>query len=183
MFTSNQASPNPRKERTNMAEEEWKPYPLDPRYLISSEGRVKGIKGQLLKLIPINPRDQRLKFTPSAWKTQRPHYVHVAVALTFLGPRPEGMEICHGDGNNQNNRVDNLRYDTRLSNAQDAVKHGTVSRGVHRPTSKLTEEQVKYVLDHPEESGRSLGRKFEVTHEAIRKIRNGTAWKHLQGND
>lgn len=50
--------------------------------------------------------------------------VHVLVAAAFLGPRPPGMHICHGDGNPRNNRVGNLRYDTPAANARDTVRHG-----------------------------------------------------------
>lgn len=49
---------------------------------------------------------------------------HVAVMEAFVGPRPTGLEICHGDGNPANNRADNLRYDTPSANQQDKVRHG-----------------------------------------------------------
>ena len=50
--------------------------------------------------------------------------VHILIAEAFLGPRPEGLEVCHNDGNRNNNRPDNLRYDTRSSNNLDAYDHG-----------------------------------------------------------
>jgi hypothetical protein len=51
--------------------------------------------------------------------------VHQAVLLAFIGPRPEGMQGCHGDGNPRNNRLDNLRWDTREANEMDKLRHGT----------------------------------------------------------
>src|SRR5699024_2266049 len=36
----------------------------------------------------------------------------------------EGMEICHNDSNGKNNRLDNLRYDTRTSNQLDRYRTG-----------------------------------------------------------
>lgn len=51
--------------------------------------------------------------------------VHVLVAAAFHGPRPEGLEVCHNDGNPQNNVASNLRYDTMSGNMLDRVKHGT----------------------------------------------------------
>ncbi|TMZ72777.1 hypothetical protein EMG21_26050 [Klebsiella pneumoniae] len=80
------------------------------------------------------------KTTPKALHTDRAGYkraklykngkartvlVAVAVAEAFIGPRPDGMEVCHNDGNNQNNHVNNLRYDTPLNNRRDKKKHGT----------------------------------------------------------
>lgn len=42
--------------------------------------------------------------------------VHVLVALTYLGERPEGYDIDHKDGNKLNNSASNLRYVTRKEN-------------------------------------------------------------------
>lgn len=50
--------------------------------------------------------------------------VHRLVLLAFVGPAPEGMEGCHNDGDATNNRLDNLRWDTRSANNYDRVKHG-----------------------------------------------------------
>jgi len=51
--------------------------------------------------------------------------VHHLVLEAFVGPRPEGMECCHGDGNPGNNRLENLRWDTHTSNMLDMKAHGT----------------------------------------------------------
>lgn len=51
--------------------------------------------------------------------------VHQLVAEAFLGPRPEGMEVCHDNGQNHDNRVENLRYDTHSANQFDKVRHGS----------------------------------------------------------
>jgi hypothetical protein len=55
-------------------------------------------------------------------------FVHHLVLLAFVGPRPSGMECCHGDGNNGNNKLSNLRWDTHASNEADKLKHGTDNR-------------------------------------------------------
>jgi hypothetical protein len=51
--------------------------------------------------------------------------VHQLVMLAFVGPRPEGMEVRHLDGDKLNNALPNLRYDTHLENMRDLVRHGT----------------------------------------------------------
>lgn len=53
------------------------------------------------------------------------HYVHLLVLEAFVGPRPDGLEGCHNDGDPTNNRASNLRWDTPSSNQLDRVKHGT----------------------------------------------------------
>ena len=50
--------------------------------------------------------------------------VHQIVMLGFVGPVPEGMEVCHNDGNPANNSLENLRYDTLSANQQEIVAHG-----------------------------------------------------------
>jgi hypothetical protein len=41
------------------------------------------------------------------------------VADAWLGERPEGLDVCHKDAVRDNNRVDNLYYDTRSRNLKD----------------------------------------------------------------
>lgn len=62
---------------------------------------------------------------------QKTRNVHSLVALAFLGPYPEGMEVLHRDGNPGNPDLSNLHYGTKSENADDAVKHG-----VHTNASK-----------------------------------------------
>lgn len=61
--------------------------------------------------------------------------VHSLVAEAFIGPRPQGMDVCHADGDRLNPVVTNLRYDTRAANLADARVHGTLSglRKTHCP--------------------------------------------------
>ena len=55
------------------------------------------------------------------------HLVHRLVLEAFVGPCPKGMECCHEDGVRTNNRLSNLRWDTRKANHADAIRHGTHS--------------------------------------------------------
>ena len=60
--------------------------------------------------------------------------IHSLVATHFIGPRPDGLVVCHNDGDCLNNHVSNLRYDTQANNNKDKLKHGTASI---RPTNKM----------------------------------------------
>lgn len=51
--------------------------------------------------------------------------VHRLVLEAFVGPAAEGQECCHNNGEPQDNRLVNLRWDSRLSNIDDMVKHGS----------------------------------------------------------
>lgn len=50
--------------------------------------------------------------------------VHRLVALAFIGPCPEGMEVLHINGEPDDNRLENLRYGTRAENVADTIRHG-----------------------------------------------------------
>ena len=46
------------------------------------------------------------------------YYTHQLVMLTFVGPRPEGLEIDHINLDTSNNSLDNLRYVTHKENVK-----------------------------------------------------------------
>lgn len=117
--------------------EQWKPIPgWEGYYEASDMGRVRSIRrtvkttsgqrtflGQILN--PAASAD--LHFTvglyrDGAGKCMR---VHRLVMAAFVGPCPDGMEVCHNNGNPADNRLVNLRYDTRSENMIDASIHGT----------------------------------------------------------
>lgn len=52
--------------------------------------------------------------------------VHKLVAMTFLGPVPNGNEVLHSDHNPANNTLSNLRYGTRSENLKDDYESGVL---------------------------------------------------------
>ena len=117
--------------------ERWRDIPGHPGYQVSDHGRVRSVdrtvtrsdghvrryKGKVLSA-PLNP-DGHPVVCLYIQRKSKLHTVHSLVAETFIGTRPEGMEVCHNDGNHTNNHVDNLRYGTRSENMLDRVRHGT----------------------------------------------------------
>jgi hypothetical protein len=97
--------------------------------------------------------------------------VHRLVLEVFVGPRPEGLECCHWDGNRKNNRLENLRWDTRASNEADARRHGTA-------LAKLTENDVREIRRRHSrgESKNALAREFGVDPKTIRDAINRKTW-------
>lgn len=52
--------------------------------------------------------------------------LHTLVLEAFVGPRPmPDMDACHNNGDKDDNRVENLRWDTKSANAQDSLAHGS----------------------------------------------------------
>jgi len=54
------------------------------------------------------------------------------------------MQCCHNDGNPANNRVENLRWDTVSSNANDRVRHGRHGGGNQ---GKLKARHVRKIFE------------------------------------
>jgi hypothetical protein len=108
--------------------------------------------------------------------------VHRLVLLAFRGPCPEGMEACHfPDRDKENNRLTNLRWDTKKANSADSVLHGTARYGSKVHNAKLTEEKVRDVLLRLRfgESPLALAKEYGVSDGTIHFIKNGTTWRHV----
>lgn len=119
--------------------EEWRDVPgCEGFYQVSNLGQIRSVgdsrfnkngvrrsfRGKVL-VQAIHPKTGYSQVGFSVRGRQFTKMVHTIVALAFIGERPEGYDICHSDGDKQNNRVDNLRYDTRSSNLMDEVRRGT----------------------------------------------------------
>lgn len=107
-------------------------------------------------------------------------WIHVLVAAAFLGARPEGMQVAHGDGDRANNEVSNLRYATVAENQADRVEHRTSNRGERHGVSKLTCEQVYEVrfLLNQGETQRALADLYDVSPSQIGRIARWEQWQH-----
>ncbi len=131
--------------------EAWKPVTgHEGLYEVSSHGRVKSVERVVMRSngVPQRWRERILKSSPnrdgylqvSLWDngTERKRTVHRLVAEAFIGPCPELHEVCHGDGNPRNNRLENIRYGTHAENMLDKVKHGAHrQRGADAETAAL----------------------------------------------
>lgn len=102
--------------------EEWRSIP-DSLYEVSNHGRVRSPR-QVLKPFAHVQGYELVSITYE----HRPitKTVHGLVAAAFIGPRPEGLDVCHWDGDEANNVVSNLRYDTVAGNMADRLRHGTL---------------------------------------------------------
>lgn len=123
---------------TNVIElEEWRPVPeFEDLYEVSNMGRVKSVDrtitrsdGQLRKFkgkMKKQSNDTQGRLIVGLSKDNKAYnkYLHSLVALAFIGERPEGYHVCHINGDNQDNRLVNLRYDTASENTIDIYRYG-----------------------------------------------------------
>ncbi|MEG2307276.1 MAG: NUMOD4 motif-containing HNH endonuclease [Erysipelotrichaceae bacterium] len=164
-----------------MTEEIWKPFPTDSRYEISNKGKVRNKNnGNILK--PSNGGKGYELFVRYRNGEYSGMFIHQAVALAFIGERPQGYQVSHLDGDKLNNSVDNLTYELPLDNIGRKVEHGTHPIGDKNSQSKLTAEQVltmrEYAVNN-KVTNKELGIMFGVSpmtaNRAIRKI----SWSNI----
>lgn len=112
----------------------------------------------------------------------RRHSIHKLVLEAFVGPRPEGMEACHKDGNRTNNALSNLRWATHKENEKDKEQHGTRQRGEKAGRAKLTAEKVREIRARHQQGAVSLGRlakEYGVTKSSISRLLSRQSWAHI----
>jgi hypothetical protein len=176
-------------------EEIWKDIPgYEGRYQVSDQGRVRSVDRvvQSINHYTRQPFDRHLKgqilrpgrFTSSghvsvilghkAWCSP----VHTLVMLAFVGPCPEGMEVCHNNGIASDNRLANLRYDTRSENVKDVVRQSTPHK------NRFTREEVLQIRRELAEgvSGSVLAKKYGVSQTSISHLRLGKTYQYIKGD-
>jgi Mor family transcriptional regulator len=170
----------------------WKAVPGQSGYEVSDLGRTrswigKGAtqyrKSRITPLIlkpNLNPVRKRRYVTLTHRKT---FYVCHLVLRTFVGPCPKGMEACHRNGKSFDDRLENLRWDTRSSNIADKFLHGTQPEGERHGRAKLTEMDVLQIRSEYEagDSLVKLGTRYGVSDVVIGNIVTGKNWKRVGG--
>lgn len=101
--------------------------------------------------------------------------VHSLVAEAFIGPYPDGKEVCHGPGGRRDNRVGNLRYDTRQGNFADKKRDNTEQVGQRHWNCKVSNRQVLRIRRRlaEGESNASVARDLRLSPSLISMIRHG----------
>jgi hypothetical protein len=143
--------------------EEWRTYPVDDRYEVSSFGNVRRIGNVENRAVK---HASRLRYAAVTFHFCGAHvsrYVHDMVLTTFHGPRPEGCEASHLDGNASNNRADNLIWESRADNL------------ARRKTVKLRWEDV-VALRAGTIGIRALAQMRGVRADSLYKVRRGVRW-------
>lgn len=169
--------------------ETWMPVVgYEKEYMVSDQGRVMSVtrkvrcsgggfrtqKGRYLKI-------QRGKGRASVTLSGKQHRIHTLVLNAFVGPCPPGQEGCHANGDGWDNRLENLRWDTRKANVADAIRHETWARGTMLPQSVLDEAKVVEIRKRRGDGAllKDLADEFDVHIVTIHDIVHRKTWAHL----
>ena len=176
----------------NQTKMQLKDIPGFQNYAITKDGRVwsnprksscgRKLKGRWLKSAISSGYPYVLLCLDSRVYLRR---IHQLVLETFIGPRPEGLECRHLDGNPLNNNLSNLCWGTHQENMQDKVQHKTSNRGERQGRSKLKERDVRMIV-YMYRTGlflqREIALQYNITQGAVTKIVNKKSWGHLWAN-
>lgn len=167
-------------DRDSTAPVEYRAIEGYPGYQVGDDGSVLGDSPR--KLAPfVDSSNGYCRIDLYKSGTRHRVYVHNLVLTAFVGPRPEGMEACHNNGIQTDNRSANLRWGSRKSNVADMVLHGT--RRVNENFAKLTEEEVRLIRNRLKagEKARDIAKDFGVHKTSIERIKSGHTWRMPQG--
>jgi hypothetical protein len=165
---------------------EFTPYPEDPRYGVTRDGRVARI--EKVATWPIGLVAPHT--TPDGYLAvhinYKRHRVNRIVATTFI-PNPENKpEVAHDDNDQTNNRVENLKWATRQENEDDKLRFGTRPTCEEHGMAKLTNEDVKDIRQ--QFAGKipfsppfytDAAATYGVSHQMIMNIVKGRNWKNV----
>jgi len=125
-----------------MDKEIFKKSPDYPGYEISNQGSIiSHVKGYPVKLKGTDVQGYRMHALTINGKIKM-IFAHRLVLEVFVGLCPKGMQTCHNNGIRDDNRLENLRWDTYKNNNADKIKHGTQQRGEGHGSAKLKELEV-----------------------------------------
>ena len=172
----------------------WKDIPgYEGRYQASSLGRIKSLKRKVrgknpythkefLRTVPeriLRPgrfcKSGHVSVVLGHGTAGKP--VHHLVAFTFLGSRPEGLDILHINGDPVDNRVENLMYVTRRENILDVYFQEKAWR-------KLTIYDVVQVRELLKEGmcGVDIASKMKISQSIVSNIKCGRSFSWLPEN-
>lgn len=173
----------------SMQTEEWRSVVgWNGLYSVSDRGRIRNDRTQYILKPHRSPKNGKpgycYAFLSNNGFRLRP-LIHRLVADAFLGPRPDGHQVNHKDGDKANNDVRNLEYVTASQN----VRHSFVVLGKqtnrfpgelsgnHRLTdARVREARQRYASG---EACWRLSREFGVSNETLRRAILRTTWKHV----
>ncbi len=162
--------------------EKWKSVPGWP-YEISNTGRVRREENKCL--LKSNPHTGGYLQVVFHNKGQiKNGVIHRLVLEAFVGPRPEGYEANHKDGNKLNNCVENLEWVSHSENMLHAFSLGLKQPmiGSQHGRAKLDEEavlKIRKLRRDRKHTQVELSRLFGVSTANISLIVNRKIWCHV----
>lgn len=166
-------------------EEIWRPIPeWEGFYEVSNHGQVRSLERMArhrggFRRVP--PKILKQHWNNGYWRLKlardgerETKYVHQLVCAAFHGPREEGMQVAHWDGDARNNKAENLRWATHQENVMDKLRHGT-----HNSNGKLRAGAAMDIRQSMNAELVRLSEKYNVSLDTVRSIYSYRTWQHI----
>ena len=160
--------------------ERWLPYADLPEYQVSNLGRVRSIKrhgktrGRVLSLTANS--DGYLQASMRVGETRLTRSVHVMVLETFDVARPfdergNPMEGSHINGDQTNNTLENLEWESTIDNRARKSDHGTAATAL-----SAIDARIIYRMKSTSASQRQIAKAWGVSQVTVHHIQSGQTW-------
>jgi len=161
-----------------MIEERWR-ISSDPRYQVSDLGRFRRSDNGRVRTPSSTPSGYKVLVLSQPGAKHKGIYLHREVMEAFVGPCPKGMQVSHLNGDNSDNRLCNLRYETPRENNARKLEHGTLNEGERNGAAKITRVQALLVRElmaagHPAEA---VAAQFGISRTQVYRIARGGNWR------
>ena len=101
----------------------WKQIPGFPSYMVSKDGRVLSLKNSEPIILKNQTRLKGYKFVNlREGKISKLIDVHRLVLMAFVGMPPDKMECDHINRVRDDNRLENLRWVTKIENEANKLR-------------------------------------------------------------
>lgn len=168
------------------------------RYEVSSLGRIRSLDmqvktknrwgemvrptvGRILKCTPNSQGYLQVTLCDESG-TRHQMLVHWVVAAAFIGPRPFGMYVLHGNDVKADCRAENLSYGSCKQNSADAIANGRQPRGERQGSARLTAEAVRHIRSS-RATNEVLAGNYRVSESTVAAARRGESWAHVHLTD
>lgn len=161
------------------------PYPANPNYGVTRDGRVfRIVRARFGRAVPYEltpvkgPNGYLYVGSGNKLGGLRITTLHRMVAETFV-PNPHGLpEVAHENGVRDDPRAENLRWDTRVGNAADRVRHGTAWQGSKHKQAKLVENDVLSIRASSA-TAVAIADRYGMSVSHMRRLKRGEGWAHV----
>lgn len=174
---------------TDGMDEDWRPVVgYEGRYEVSDLGRVRSVEHRDRRGVRRPGIILRLQRDSDGYRIAglsrdgrvRSRKVARLVLAAFVGSAPERAEACHNNGDRQDNRLENLRWDSTKANAADRDRHGRTARGARSAVAKLTPARARFVRDLIwfGATRASAARVVGLNWSTVARLASGRTWTH-----